>query len=391
MKTSLTAVIVGAKQEEGELLRRQIGDVVEIVQSEIDPETGFDFIRRHTPTMALLFLDHDPDGILSASTKISQLNASAHIVVSRDHNPDKILLAMRSGAKDFAYLDDDNKDVRRAVLDLKAVLEAAPDPSDQGTVVAVFSCKGGSGSTTIATNLAGALLPEGKKLEEKRGKVVLLDLDFQMGDVLVFLDLASRYTWRNLIGNIHRLDEELLYQSLTVHPYGLYVVAQSDVLEDSEELVPKKVANAIAFLRKHFEYVVIDGLRDFSELSLMAMDLADTVLATMTQDIPALKNAMRCLNIFRELGYEERKVKLVLNRYLKRGDLDPDSIADALNKTVDGKVTNDFPTVVKAVNEGSLLVATAPKAQVTRDIRSLVTLVGGTEMPTKRGLFGRRR
>jgi pilus assembly protein CpaE len=389
MAKSPSVVIIGAQEADETSIRHQIGEVIEIVASVADPGQCMDVIHKMAPNIAVLFLDHFPDAILEASTKVAQINGCTPVIVSRDKNPDNILLAMRSGAKDFAYLEDENLDVRRVLLNLSMAPQETAQPTHRGMVVAVFSCKGGSGATTIASNLAGALMPEGPN---RKGQVVLLDLDLQMGDVLAFLDLTSRYTFRDLVANLHRMDEDLLHQSLTLHPFGLHVVAQSDALEEAEDLDPKSVGRSISFLRRHFEYIVIDGVRDFSELSLIAMDLADKVLLTMTQDIPALKNANRCLAVFRQLGYGPDKIKMVVNRYHKRGDLDTDSIADALNMPVEWTVSNDFRTCIKAINEGTLLVDAAPRAQVTKDIRALVPILRG-ERPSKKksGLFGKRR
>jgi pilus assembly protein CpaE len=295
---------------------------------------------------------------------------------------------MRAGAKDFAFVEKEGLDVRRVLLDHSFAPQQSAVSAHMGKVIVVFACKGGCGATTIASNLAGALLPSDRTL---KGQVALLDLDFQMGDVLAFLDVTSRYTWQDLVKNMPRLDEDLLFTSLTLHRCGVSIVAQSDVLEEADDLAPKAVGGAIAFLRRHFDFCVIDGLRDFSELSLLVLDLADVILLTMTQDVPALKNASRCLNIFQRLGYGPDKVKLVLNRYAKRADLDDDAIADALGRPVAATVANDFPMVIKAMNEGTLLVENAPKAQVTRDIRALVPLVRGEPPEPKRGLFGRRR
>jgi len=390
MAKGASIVIVGAQREEEAILREQIEDLGEILGVEPDPHKAYELIKRRAPNVVVLFLDHDPHTILQISGQLQHINGCAPMIVSRDRDPDKILQAMRSGAKDFAYLEQGNTDVRRAILNIAITPKATPQPGERGTVVAVFSCKGGSGATTIATGLAGALLPEGGAA---KGEVVLLDLDFQMGDVLIFLDIASRYTWRDLINNLHRLDEDLLHQSLTLHPCGLHVVAQSDALEEADDIEAAGVAKTIALLRRHFKYVVIDGLRDFSETALLVLDMADRILLTMTQDLPALKNANRCLTVLRDLGYGRDKLKLVLNRHQKRGQLDVDAIADALGMPVDGMVSNDFPTVIKAVNEGTLLSEAAPRARVTKDIVDLVPLVRQaeepTEQPRRRGLFRR--
>ena len=388
MAKSPTVVIIGAPEREEKLIRGQLGGMIEVVSSERDADRGLEIVRREVPNIALLYLDADPAGVLEAANKIAQLNGCAAVIVSRDRNPDNILQAMRSGARDYAYLEDEGIDVRRVLLNLSlapGVSEEQAQP--RGMVIAVFSAKGGSGATTIAANLAGAMIPEGA--EGLQGKVALLDMDLQMGDVLAFLDLSSRYTWKDLAANLHRLDADLLYKSLTLHPSGLHVVAQSDVLEEAEEVKPASVGKVITFLRQHFDFIVVDGLRSFDELSLVALDLADRILLTFSQDIPALKNANRCLAIFRQLGYDNEKVKLVLNRYHKRGDLDLDSVADALGMAVEGTVSNDFPTAIKAVNEGSLLVDIAPRARITKDIRALMPMVRG-ERPRRRGIFGRR-
>jgi len=205
--------------------------------------------------------------------------------------------------------------------------------------------------------------------------VVLLDFDLEMGDVLVFLDIESRYSYLELIKNKHRLDPDLLYRSLTQHGSGLSVISQTDRLDKAEELSAGDMAEVIEFLRQHFDYIVIDGLRDFRDISLVALDRADTILLTMTQDIPALKNADRCLRIFKKLGYSDKKTQLVLNRYRASGQINLDSISDALGKRVNGTVVNDFPTVIKAINKGQLLMESSSGTQVAKDVTALVELV----------------
>jgi len=376
--------IVGAPAQEEQLLRRQIGDLMPVVGTAADTESALSLVRDQAPTIALIYLDADPRAMLALSAQLVQAQSCAPVIVSRDRDPDQILRAMRAGARDFAYVDEEGMDVRRVLLEHSLHVQQTIPTTHLGKLIVLFSCKGGSGCTTIATNLAGALLPEGRP---PAGEVALLDLDFQMGDVLAFLDLASRYTWQDVVRNQHRLDEDLLHKSLTIHPRGLHVVAQSDALEDADDLSPKAVGSAIALLRRHFDFCVVDGVRDFSELSLLALDLADLILLTVTQDVPALKNASRCLKVFRQLGYDQQKVQLVLNRYQRRSELQPDTIGDALNLPVAATVANDFPTVVRAINEGALLIDTAPRAAVTRDILQLTALVRGEQVPRKRGLF----
>ena len=49
--------------------------------------------------------------------------------------------------------------------------------------------------------------------------------------------------------------------------------------------------------------------------SLAQSPPSDRVVVVITQDVPSVRNAQRCLELFRELGYPERQVHLILNRF----------------------------------------------------------------------------
>jgi pilus assembly protein CpaE len=380
--TRPTAIIIGAQPEETARIGDQIADLARVVGSTPDPIEGLREARAAAPALAILCVDHSPDTAMAAAEELAQSLGHAVIIVSRDRDPDLIVRAMRAGARDFAYLDPDG-DVRRAVAALRPTAE--PALAEPGQVIAVFGAKGGSGVTTIAANLAGALLPADGDDE----RTVLVDLDFQMGDAMVFLDLSGGFGWRELVRDRDRLDDELLDKLLIRHDSGLRVVAQTAPIDDAEPIAPSVLASAIDQLRHHTHHIVIDGLGEFDDVTLAALDLADTVLLVFTQDIPSLKNASRSIAIFRRLGYGNDKIKLVVNRYNKRGKLTLEEIEDALGAPVSATIANDYPTVVGAINAGRLLIDTAPRARVTRDIRALAALLEPEAPTPRRRFFGK--
>jgi pilus assembly protein CpaE len=379
-----TLVLIGAHGEANEIMN-EVHGLANAVAIEPDAALGLLAARTHEPHIVLLYLDHDPEEILRLCKQLASQTSSAPIVVSTSKSPDTILRAMRAGARDFAFLEQKAGDVARAIRELTLAQASVPPPA-QGKVIALFGCKGGSGATTIALNLAGALMNADP---DQPAKVVVVDADLEMGDVLVFLDMSSRYTFHDVFTNMRRLDSELLYNSLGLHKSGLYVLSQTDQVEGAKELTVEEFGKVIAFLREHFDFVVVDGLRDFRDQSLVVLDRADFILCTMTQDIPALKNANRCLQIFKRLRYPDSKIRLVVNRYRNAGGLTSTSISDALAHGVDATIANDFPVVVKAVNEGHLLVETDPNSKVWKDIASLASLVHDVPKIKKKGLFSR--
>jgi pilus assembly protein CpaE len=95
--------------------------------------------------------------------------------------------------------------------------------------------------------------------------------------------------------------------------------------------------------------------------------------------------------VFRRLGYRAEKLRLIVNRYHKRDKLDLDTISDALAATIHATVSNDFPTVIRSINEGVLLGKLAPHAAVTADIRDVLPALDLAPREEKRHWFGRRR
>jgi len=210
--------------------------------------------------------------------------------------------------------------------------------------------------------------------------------------VLVFLDAASRYTIADVLHNLKRLDHDLLLSSLTRHPSGMYLLAQSDRLDDADKVSAAQIGTLLAFLARHFEYVVCDGLRGFDEMALATLDVAHHVLLMVTQDVPSVKNAQRCLDVMRRLGYGDDKVHLVVNRFQK-SDIDLQSIADNLGTPVLAAVANDYAVVSKAINRGMLIRELSPRSRLVEDILRLARRYGGPAPAKKRGilrgLFGR--
>lgn len=300
------------------------------------------------------------------------------IVLGPRKDADLILRAMREGAKEFVLAGDDEA--------LKRVLRDHARPSrasGAGTIYAVFPSKGGVGATTVATNLAGALQAKGER-------TCLVDLNLNMGDVLAFLDLAGGYSIADVIGNMGRLDRELLDATLLRHGSGIHVLAQSHRIEESDRVDAEGIAQALQFLRQHFGAVVLDGLRSFDDVSVAAVDASDQIVLLVSQEVPAVRDAKRCVGLFKRLG-SEGKLKLVVNRYQKVNEINLGVISETVGLPVAATIANDYPAVIRAVNKGVLLRDDSSRGPVGRDIDELVKTIGHAKSEAapreKRSLF----
>ncbi len=354
----MEAWILGATREMARLVGSESANVERAIES----------CRRLAPQVVILGMGVGSDPDIGAEL-IRQLGDGAIrvVVVAARKDSDLILLSMRAGAREFV-VQGDADDLRRAIRAQSRTVDA----SGLGQVITLFPAKGGVGATAVATNLAGALQALGQK-------VLLLDLDLHLGDVLSFLDLPATYSITDVLANMKRLDHDLLDTSVMKHHSGVRVLCQSGKVEEAEQIRGQDVAALIEFLRRHYDKIVIDGVRGFDEISLAAMDASHHVLMILTQDVPAVRNTQRCLDLFRRLGYEGDRVMLILNRYQKGSKITSEVIADALGVVPSHLLANDFPAVIGAINRGHLLSEVAPRSKLTRDIEALAPRLLGEE------------
>jgi pilus assembly protein CpaE len=377
-------LLVGASDALEADLKMALRDVCTLTPCNVPAELIADEYRRLNPGAAIVVVSAQTPQRFGLIYNIVAASGVV-IVVSPTKDPELILRSMRAGAREFV-LESDHEELKLAVRSQAQVTEQV---DGNGAVITIFGAKGGVGCTTIGCNLAGALQAAG-------ARVCIIDLDFHLGDVLSFMDVAGNYSITDLLQNMSRLDRELLENSMMRHPSGVNVLAQSGKMEEAEQIKGTDIGNLLNFLRKHYNYVLLDGVKGFDEISLAALDGSQHVLMVLTQDVPAVRNGQRCLELFGRLGYDQTKVKLILNRYQKSSKITLEVVADTLKVPVSHAIANDFVSVIDAINRGLLLRDAAPRARLTQDIQGLTALVAGSrrdQAPRRSflgGLFGKK-
>ena len=93
----------------------------------------------------------------------------------------------------------------------------------------------------------------------------------------------------------------MLKRRLVRHESGVFVLAQGGRLEEIDETLPSKIRALLSTLARNFDTVIIDGVNDFSELALAAIDASNVVALVLTQDVLAVRRARRVIDICRQL------------------------------------------------------------------------------------------
>jgi pilus assembly protein CpaE len=356
---SITVLLIGMKPEVEATLATALGH--QTVRGVPSAAAARALLHGTRAPVVVARLDEGGD-MLTLVRELSAKNVSV-VAVGARKEPDLILAAMRAGAREF-FDPSEVQPLERAVQGLLA----AAGTLRFGKITAVIPAKGGMGATTLATNLAGAFA-----CHEKR--VCLVDLDLELGDVLSFLDVRGTYALADIAANVRRLDRELLDQSMPRHDSGIWVASQTDKMAEAEGLDADKVVNVIRFLRTHYDHLILDGVQGFGDLALAGLDLADHIVLVVTQEVPAVRSAQRCAEIFARIGYAPSRITLVVNRFQKSSTITTSVIEETVKLPVAATIGNDFHTLSRAVNQGVLAVNGAAGSVVAKDIKNLAMLL----------------
>jgi pilus assembly protein CpaE len=126
-----------------------------------------------------------------------------------------------------------------------------------------------------------------------------------------------------------------------------------------------------------FDHVVIDSLMSIDPVYSSAIRTADVNVIVMQLNVPSAKNAERFVGAMRRMGIESNKMKIVVNRYVKKGwDIDPEEVQRALGLKISWMVPNDFKTAIESINFGEPIVIRNPRAEISQSLVGLSQLLG---------------
>jgi len=318
----------------------------------------------------------DPIELTAAEQLLAARREVAAIMVTDELSTELLQRALRAGVKDVLQSPVEAHDLQAAVDRVSrsigpiavvgggpAAADAADD--DLGRVVMVFSTKGGSGKSVIASNLAVLLAQRSER------PVVLVDADLQFGDVAVMLKLTPQHTIVDAVSSLDRLDATMLREILVEHqPEGLLVLPAPLEPAFADQIGATEMVRIVETLRSFAGYVVIDTPAYFNDVVLGLIEVSDDVLLVAGMDIPNIKNVKIGLQTLRLLNTPMEKLRLILNRANSKVRLDASEVERTLGVKADALIPSDI-VVPQAVNKGEPVVYSAPRSAVTKAFEAL--------------------
>ncbi|MCU1518670.1 MAG: MinD/ParA family protein [Pseudarthrobacter sp.] len=351
------------------------------------PEELFALLNQELPEVLILGPDLPADGALSFA-KLCEVQAPGLcVVLVSEADPAFLLQAMRAGIRDILSPQADATEIRvlleRAsqafAIRHRTFQPPSNENSGKGTVIGVFSPKGGVGKTTLATNIAiglGQIAPM---------SVVIVDLDLQFGDVASGLYLNPEHTVTDAVSLTASQDSLVLKAYLTVHPANIYALCAPLNPAEGDLITPDQVTRLLEQLATEFQYVVVDTAPGLPEVGLAAMEQCTDVVWVSAMDIPSLRGLRSGLEILGQLDIIPESRHMVLNMADPKSGLSLQDVESTIGCPVDVSVPRS-KMVALSTNRGIPVLQHPTRDPAAKSLQQLVERLN----PVRR-TQGRRR
>ncbi len=306
------------------------------------PADEIAWLREHTDQPIMLLTDRPSTELLEAA-----LAEGIADVLTLPQPPERVVFAVQR-----ALAPPPPPAVAPEIDFSDSVVAAGVRPA---RVYVVLGPKGGSGKTTVATNLAGTLIRHHVK------RTLLVDLDLQFGDAALVLGVEPERTIYDLIHSPGMLDAAKLAGYVVHHPAGFDLLPAPLRPEDAELVTDEGVARLLAVAREEYEAIVVDTSSTFTGGTLAAIDVARTLVMLVGLDVASLKDVRLALRTLDLISFPSDDVRIVINetssgRAMKRREL-----MGALDAKIDLEIPFD-DGVPALASRGDLAVITGRTA-----------------------------
>ena len=335
----------------------------------------------------------DMDGLQVAETIMRQW-PTCIVMMSVQSEPEYFNQAMAVGARGYLVKPFTSE---RLIRTLRKATENFVVARGPGTgmisgniglrkIVAVYSPKGGVGTSVLAANLAISIQQTTQK------SVVLVDANLQNGDAHVLLNVNTSSSIDDL-REASALDQEIINSTIVQHGESEIGLLRAPLAPESAEMYTSDAMRAILVeLRDHFDYVVVDTGSAYSEATLTVLEEADIIIGVTTLEVTAIHRVSQFFQIADRVGIDHSKIRLICNRVEQYYGIKPNQVESQLRRRFLAQIPEDEKLVIASTNRGVPFIITQRGAPISRSIAELakrihevLTAPAGGDQPKRSG------
>ena len=306
-------------------------------------------IARLSCDVVIVDLDADVEQSLRVIESICSRDPTITVMAYSSRNDATLMRrSMQAGAREFLIEPLLPEALREAFT--RACSRRPNQAKAAGKMLIFVTSKGGVGVTTVAGNFALALT------RESGARVVVVDMDFQLGEIAVGFGLTATFSVVDALMSAARLDWDFLSTLLTRHASGLSVLGAPEIYNIFHAPIDEGATKLFRILREHFDYVVVDTGTCHGLVQEMLFTMANTLYLVTEMTFPALRNAHRLISYLtaREGSHQ---LEVIINRFNSRyTKIDENSAVKALARPVNWRIPNAYAAIRDAQDNGVPLV-----------------------------------
>jgi len=361
---------------------------IKVVVESADFTAGVQKVQSMSADVAVVFLDDRPEVGCTLLAKLKQARPDLFtFAISGDRSAELIVKAIRAGADELLSAIPSSEEILAPVVKLMELRRRDRSSGERvSTLISAYSSRGGAGVTTMMVNLATSI----RRLSGR--DVCLVDLDFQNGDVPVYLNFKHPYSILDITEHIENLDPAFVQGTLYQHASGVHVLAPPPMLEDGESISARDVSQILRTLKTQYEFVLVDTSSFLHDMTFSVIEAAQRCFLVTDNMVPSVRAMQRVVNTLERLGINNEHLFLTVNKPTEKSDISSQDIAEVVKLDVAYTLPRDEATAIQAANRGLSLYETNPKSLLVQAIDDLARSIAGVSSASKgKGsrIFGR--
>ncbi len=320
----------------------------------------------------LICMINNIEDILEVANEISNANIPT-IMIGPDHD-DLILCAGRYNVSSYLPLSRYTKEsISQKISD--NFYKIVKDPESRSFLNIFIGTTGGTGTTTISSNLANVL-------SSRYALKNVLYMDFSTTKAISNIFFGIPTPQKSIVDFMHIDDfseENMLSNGLYQIKNNLYMIPGIQSHIDREEIINKeneqKIINTIYRLKNLFDFVIIDaGLAKDSELQIAIEEISDKIFIVTELTTIHVSILQTYYELMKKAGWKD-KIKIVINREDSQNAISIKDASEILNSknskeiTFDIHIPNGGDYIRECWNFGKLITDEYPNAKFSKAIK----------------------
>lgn len=233
-------------------------------------------------------------------------------------------------------------------------------------LVCVSSGKGGTGKTTVTSNVGAALTQFGTDTIVLDANLTNPNLGFHLG-----IPLYPKTLHDVLKGDAH------ITEAMYIHNSGLRVVPAGLSIEDLVDTSPENLSDVLLDTVGEPDFVLVDSAAGLGNESINAIEASDEVLVVANPNLPSVTDALKTVNLAEDAGTDVLGV--VLNRVKEHdSELDVNEVESMIGYDVLMEVP-EHGKLQEALAAKKPVVHHEPDHHVSERFRGVAAQVAGIE------------